>query len=259
MVKVYGYIRVSTAGQTDSEVTQREQIENYFRELRVRLGDIETDILVERQASGRAGVSGKTRMASREAGAKLLTLLNKGDHVVVLDLSRAFRSHRDAVNCLDDWRNAGVVFHSVRDRIDTSSVTGRLFFQFLSAFVEFERQTIAERTRESVAARKARGQSVGGRPRVGTKTIGPPSQRRKVVCNKSVGLVQRIVRMHENQKMTFEAIAMTFAREGVRNPTTGKIFGVTGIWRLYKRREEILALATSKGTTPSDPSASTAD
>jgi len=48
--------------------------------------------------------------------------------------------------------------------INTTSAQGKLFFNILSAFAEFERDLISERTKDGLAATKARGRS-GGRKR----------------------------------------------------------------------------------------------
>jgi len=240
MIRVYGYIRVSTASQAESEEVQREQIEKYVEEMKIRFGELESKILIERQPSGKSGVSGKTRMKDRPVGSVLLTSLQKGDHVVVLDLSRAFRSHRDAIICLDDWREQGVIFHSVRDRIDTSTVTGRLFFQFLSAFVEFERQVIAERTKEALASRRQRGKSMGGRPPIGRKVVGGKNHRRTIVCSKTAAAVKRIIELVDGEKLSIQTTAVRLWKEGFVNPRTGRIYSAMGVHRLYKARMEIM-------------------
>ena len=52
----------------------------------------------------------------------------------------------------------------IRDRIDTTTPTGRLVFHVFAALAEFERGIIRERTLAGLAAARARGQR-GGRPK----------------------------------------------------------------------------------------------
>ena len=56
------------------------------------------------------------------------------------------------------------VFTGLGAQIDTSSANGRFVFSLFAALAEFERELIAERTRVSLAAARARGR-LGGRPR----------------------------------------------------------------------------------------------
>src|SRR5260221_3184743 len=54
---------------------------------------------------------------------------------------------------------------SLTEDINTTTATGRLFFQFIAMLAEFERNLISERTKAGLEAARARGR-VGGRPRV---------------------------------------------------------------------------------------------
>ncbi len=50
--------------------------------------------------------------------------------------------------------------------IDTSTAVGRMFFQILGAIAEFEHALMAERTRDGLAAARARGRTGGQRPKL---------------------------------------------------------------------------------------------
>lgn len=52
---------------------------------------------------------------------------------------------------------------SLKESIDTTSSTGKLLFTLISALAQFERDVIADRTREGLASARARGRK-GGRP-----------------------------------------------------------------------------------------------
>lgn len=93
-----------------------------------------------------------------------LRSLGVGDTLVVARIDRLGRSLVDLVTILDELHARGVHFRSLSEAIDTSTPTGRLVFHVAGAFAEYERALIRERTREGLAAARARGARVG-RPR----------------------------------------------------------------------------------------------
>ena len=64
----------------------------------------------------------------------------------------------------------GVHLISLKENIDTSTSTGKLLFTLMSAIAQFERDTIADRTREGLRAARARGR-MGGRPKADSNTV----------------------------------------------------------------------------------------
>lgn len=61
------------------------------------------------------------------------------------------------------FNSKGVNLISLKESIDTTSSTGKLLFTLISALAQFERDVIADRTREGLASARARGRK-GGRP-----------------------------------------------------------------------------------------------
>ena len=90
--------------------------------------------------------------------------LRKGDVLVVWKLDRLGRSLRHLIDLVDGLRERGVDFRSLTDQIDTSTPTGRFFFNVMGSLAEMERELIAERTRAGLDAARAAGRT-GGRPR----------------------------------------------------------------------------------------------
>lgn len=94
----------------------------------------------------------------------MLKALKPGDVVVVYKLDRIARSLKDLLSIQEKILDAGADFKSLTETLDTSSPAGRMIFQILGAFAEFERELIRERTRVGLRAAMERG-SKPGHPR----------------------------------------------------------------------------------------------
>ena len=94
---------------------------------------------------------------------KLLDQLRPGDVVVVAKYDRLARSLRDLLDLVETIKDRGAGFRSLAEDIDTTTPAGRLVFHVFASIAQFERERIAERTKEGLQAAKARGR-VGGRP-----------------------------------------------------------------------------------------------
>ena len=138
---IYGYARVSTAGQTlaaqDAELAKAGAAKVY-----------------RETASG--------TKTDRPVLAKLLKRLERGDTLLVTRLDRLVRSTRDLLNILDRIGQAGATFKSLADAwADTTTPHGRLILTVLGGLAEFERELIRARTGEGRARARARGVHMG--------------------------------------------------------------------------------------------------
>lgn len=95
---------------------------------------------------------------------RVLERLRPNDMLVVWDLDRAFRSVVDALTEAEKLRQRGVHFRVANLNIDTSTPAGIFVYTMLSALAEFERRMLSQRTKEGLAAARARGAKIG-RPR----------------------------------------------------------------------------------------------
>ena len=58
-------------------------------------------------------------------------------------------------------KERGIALLSLEEKIDTSSAAGELIFHMFGAIAHFERRLIAERTKDGIAAARARGKRPG--------------------------------------------------------------------------------------------------
>ena len=96
---------------------------------------------------------------------KMLEMLREGDIVVVTDLTRLSRSTKDLFEIVETINNNGAEIKSLKESwLDTTTPQGKLLFTIFAGLAQFERDLIADRTKEGLASAKKRGK-VLGRPK----------------------------------------------------------------------------------------------
>lgn len=95
----------------------------------------------------------------------LLSKLQTGDTLVVTKLDRFARSTVDAIQTVRSLFDRGIKVHILNMGLIEDTPTGRLVFNVMSAFAEFERDMIIERTQEGKAIAKQREDFREGRPK----------------------------------------------------------------------------------------------
>jgi len=105
----------------------------------------------------------------RPALQRLLTDINDGkvDVVVIYKIDRLSRSLLDFAKMMETFENHRVSLVSVTQQFNTATSMGRLVLNVLLSFAQFEREIIAERTRDKIAATRRKGKWAGGRPVLG--------------------------------------------------------------------------------------------
>ena len=141
---IIGYARVSTA----AAAAQDQNLDLQTDEL-TKLGC--KKIYQEKVSSGK----------ERPQLIKMIENLREGDSVIVWKLDRLARSLKELINLVEILRVKKVNFTSIKDSIDTSTVSGRLLLNIFGSLAEFERDTIRERTKAGLSAAKARGRMGG--------------------------------------------------------------------------------------------------
>ncbi|MFV8808443.1 recombinase family protein [Aerococcus urinaeequi] len=140
----YGYARVST---------RHQDLEGQLRQLEEEHCD---QIFFEKITGTKS---------DRPDFKKLLEAVRSGDTIVVTKLDRFARSTQDALNTIKYLFEKGVRVNVLNLGIIENTSTGRLIFTIFSAFADFERDLIVERTQEGKEIAKQRPGFKEGRPR----------------------------------------------------------------------------------------------
>jgi hypothetical protein len=87
--------------------------------------------------------------------------------VVVYKVDRLSRSLLDFARLMGVFEKCDVSLVSVTQQFNTTTSLGRLTLNILLSFAQFEREIIAERTRDKMSAARRKGKWVGGTPVLG--------------------------------------------------------------------------------------------
>jgi DNA invertase Pin-like site-specific DNA recombinase len=146
-----GYARCSTDKQ--DLTAQREAL--------VDLGVAADRIYVDH------GLTGTNR--ARPGLNQALAAVRKGDTLVVPKLDRLARSVPDARSIADELADRGVTLALGQSRYDPADPMGKMFFNILATFAEFEADLIRLRTREGMKIARAKGRLRGKQPKLSDK------------------------------------------------------------------------------------------
>jgi DNA invertase Pin-like site-specific DNA recombinase len=124
---------------------------------------------IEEQRQVAETVSGGVSAFQRPEFAKLIDRLEKGDELIVAKIDRLGRDNIDVQQTILKLSDMGVRVTSLDlPTKDLTSTEGKLMLQMFSAFAEFEKSRIAERTREGQARARKEGKTIGRPQATGT-------------------------------------------------------------------------------------------
>jgi DNA invertase Pin-like site-specific DNA recombinase len=208
-MKTILYSRASTEDQLITLEAQRAKLLGY-----AEVFDLEVVAVIED-----AGESAKNM--DRPGLQRALSMLASGaaDGLAVTKLDRLTRSIADWQVLIRDYfgERRGKQLLSVGDSIDTRSAAGRLVLNMLLSVAAWEREVIAERTKEALATKISRGERVG-RVRYGFD-VGDDGK--TLVANAREQEAIRLMRSLRAGGMTLRGIVDELACLGIR-PRNGR-------------------------------------
>ncbi|MGC8483664.1 MAG: recombinase family protein [Thermodesulfobium sp.] len=192
-----GYMRVSKSDGSQTTDPQRDEL--------IAAG-VKPKDLYEDKASGKKN--------DRPQLESCLKALREGDTLVVWKLDRLGRNLRHLINTVHDLNERGIQFKVLSGQgasLDTTTPAGKMVFGFFASLAEFERELIAERTRDGLKAARARGRK-GGRPykmtaaklRLAQAAMGQKETRVGLLC-KEIGITRQTLYRHVCPKGTLRS------------------------------------------------------
>lgn len=146
--KILGYVRVST--DTQDLDKQKHLLLEYAHAHKIIIGE-----MIEVEMSSRKDQ--KQRKIEL-----LLSKLDKGDTLLVAELSRLGRNMLEVLNLVNMLMEKGIQLIFVRQpELSTTGTHGKLLFAIYSYFAETEREFISVRTKQGLAAARAQGKLLG--------------------------------------------------------------------------------------------------
>ncbi|HAV8317585.1 MULTISPECIES: recombinase family protein [Enterobacteriaceae] len=148
MSRTFAYCRVSTSEQTTENQIMAIRHAGY-------------DVIDSRVVS--EVVSGGVQAMKRKAFADMVNhKLESGDQLVVLKLDRLGRDNIDVQQTISMLVDKGIDVVSLDlPASNLASAEGKLMLQMFSAFAEFEKSRITERTKEGLERAKKEGKKLG--------------------------------------------------------------------------------------------------
>lgn len=235
MQPVFGYIRCSTDEQTQSGLgllAQRKAITAWAASKRLDLTGIIED----------AAQSGADELASRPGGKALLDHVASGPCVVVVSrLDRLWRSTGDACTRMGEFYRQGIILVSINEGVDLSTPTGRFIARQFANIAELERDLIADRTKQAMAVKIARGERVSRTPPYGwafapsgrTNAAGEPVMVQ--VPNDEERATIRIMLALRRRGKRYPEIAATLDARGIR-PRKGDTWRAAAVRKIVLSR-----------------------
>lgn len=207
---VVGYVRVSTDKQDLNQ--QKHSILEYANKNKMLV-----DKFVEIE------ISSKKNQKERKID-ELLQILENGDELVTVELSRLGRNMLEVLNIVETLNKKGILTTFIRQpELSTSNANtqSKLLLAIYSYFAETEREFISRRTKSALDALRARGVTLG-RPRGSQNKERKLDKWRDVIkefasMGLSVGAIQKIISNKSEEQINYNTIKNYVKELGIKS------------------------------------------
>ena len=154
--RVAFYVRVSTDGQT---------VDNQLRELQAVADRAGWEVVEIYSDNGISGAKGRDGRPALDRLLKDATR-RKFNLIAAWSVDRLGRSLQHLISLLSEVHAVGCDLYLHQQGVDTTTPAGKMMFQMMGVFAEFERAMIQERVKAGLGRAKAQGKTLG-RPGIG--------------------------------------------------------------------------------------------
>ena len=225
--EVVGYIRVSSKEQAESKLSLLNQEE------RIRAYVVANELGELAHMYNDAAESAKD--LKRPAVQQLLGEIEKGKikHVIIYKLDRFIRNVGDLSDLLRLFNKKEVSLSAVVESLDTSTASGKMVVQMIGVIAEWERDTIAERTKVALDIKRQRGEKLGGKMPYGFRV-----KKGKLIAHpKEQKVLLGILKAYKTGR-GYQDIAEALNEQGVK-PRDGKRWYASTIRSICQRQTRI--------------------
>ena len=147
------YTRISTSDKGQTTLNQSRELEKIAKLKGLTIVDTFTD----------EGISGSKGREIRTGFDNLIkgAVRKDFDTILVWDVSRLGRSLQDLVSFLNEIHSVGCDLYIHQSGIDTSTQTGKMMFEFIGIFSEFELSIMKQRIVSGQQRAKSQGKHIG--------------------------------------------------------------------------------------------------
>jgi len=223
-MKAVGYIRVSTEEQAREGISleaQEDKIKKYVDLHNLELVEVIRD----------EGKSGKD--LNREGIQKIISWCREGkiNQLIVYKMDRLTRRTLDLLTLVEEvFKPNGIQFHSITERVDTSTAQGKFFLTITGAMAQMERDLISERTREALRYKISVGENVGSPP------LGFLAEDKKLSGIEKELEVVEYIKSLKRKRLSLRQIANRLNEKGIPTKRGGKWYAGTVRYILLNAR-----------------------
>jgi DNA invertase Pin-like site-specific DNA recombinase len=199
----YSYARFSHGSQNEVSIkSQNDRCHAYYTAI------LEPKEVIWGQAFADDGVSAfSIPLEQRPGGKEFLQTIKDGDHVIFDHPDRLARKAEEFHKWLSWFDKHDIKYHFLNPLVDGSTAAGKLLLGIMAIVAEWESRRKSEKSKDRVKYARKHGKPVGP-PRKGCKIIRRKGERWEVWDENARAIMAEIVRLREEEKLTWDAISI---------------------------------------------------
>lgn len=161
---------------------------------------------------------------------EVITLCEKKEigHLIVYKMDRLTRRTLDLLTLVENvFKPNDVQFHSITERVDTSTAQGKFFLTIIGAMAQMKRDLVAERTKEALQYKKSKFEAYSPTP------FGFDRENEHITPNQKELKIIKLMRKLKKKGLSYQAIINKLNEKDI--PTKNKkSWSKSTIWGILK-------------------------